>query len=176
MAKLETWQRKHWLRARAKRLKWQEKHPARTYGFKDPYELMYSRYDCALCSERFYYTSSGFDKDVPQYHKQKKVWLTICHACWHLKGIYKKHQEARTSFGLSGCRICELQLAAKRNRKRSVRRTEEEDTSYKARPRVAEPSAADWEPTRVRRSVGLSSGRVHRKDVSGKRLAGRGAG
>jgi hypothetical protein len=175
MVKLQEWQRRIWLRARQRRLRWQEKHPTRPYNAKDHIELRYSRYDCSLCGERFYYENNVFDKDALQYHKQKKVWLTICHACWHLKGIYKKHQEARTSFGLSGCRICELQLAHKRNRKRNLRRTEEEDTSYAARPGLVESGAADWEPTRVRRSPNLSSGRVRRKDPSIGRLSGRSA-
>jgi len=167
MVKLEIWAKRHWLLARKKRLKWQVAHPGKVYPTLDPFPV--SRYTCALCDEIFYYYVTHTDRDSPQYHKHKTVWMVICHACWHLKGIYKKHQDAHSPEGLSGCRFCQLQLAAKRARKRSSILQRENGTVIAPRQRQVESSANDWEPTRVHRSVGLSAGRNRRSNASKSR-------
>lgn len=145
---LDIWQKTYWLRLH------KGKSQAIDLGMSG-----ISRFTCHLCGERRYYDCTGrFDKDVPQYHQVGKRWLTLCHACWHLKGIYKKHQKAASPEGLSGCRVCHLQLAAKRNnRNRDKGHRKEEDTSNSAGRREVEVSTSDWKPTRVRRRVGLSS-------------------
>src|SRR5215467_1633020 len=124
MVRLEVWQKKRWLQEHRKRLRHEERYPNKTYRMLDPFYTSISRYTCDLCGDRFYYYSSRLDKDAPQYHSHKKRSLTICHACWHLKGFYLKHQEERSLQGLSGCRFCNLQLAAKRARKRYLRSQE----------------------------------------------------
>jgi hypothetical protein len=175
MVALDIWAKKHWLRLHKRRLKWQDANPGKFYRSPDPFETEVSRYTCALCGERRYYRTNGSDKDVPQYHQVGKRFLTLCHACWHLKGIYKKHQKEKSLEGLSGCRVCQLQLALKRARKRSVPVPVEDDIPEFARPRQAKSDAVDGQPTRVYRSVGLSSGRNGRGNVARKRPAGRGS-
>lgn len=162
MVKLEIWQKTHWLRLRKERLRWEEKHPGKFRATTDPFETEINRYTCSLCGERRYYTTCRSDKDMPQYHRIGKRSITLCHACWHLKGIYKKHQEAKSLEGLSGCRVCQLQLACKRNGKRSQTPAEAEDTPVFARPRETKPDATDGQQTRVHRSVGLSARRKRR--------------
>jgi hypothetical protein len=169
MVRLQIYQKKGWLLARKKRLKWQETHPNKSYPTRDPFPTSISRYDCALCGERYYYYVSATDRDAPQYHKHKTVWMVICHACWHLKDIYKKHQDAHSPEGLSGCRFCQLQLAGKRARKRNPILQRENGTDVTPRHQQSESSAADWEPTRVRRSVGLSAGRNRRTNAQKSR-------
>jgi hypothetical protein len=174
VVKLQIWQKRAWLLTHKKRQKWQARHPNQTYPTKDPYYVSIGRYTCALCEERFYYRASTVDRESPQYHKHKTTWMVICHACWHLKGIYKKHQDPHSAEGLSGCRFCQLQLAAKRNRKRSSALREEASTPDFTRPRQDKSSPDDWQPTRVHRSVGLSAGRNGRTNASKPRLARRG--
>lgn len=176
MVLLEMWQKKQWLLLHKRRLKWQEKHPGKFLPTKDPLEYQISRYTCALCGERRYYRTNGLDKDIPQYHQVGKRWLVLCHACWHLKGIYKKHQNARSLEGISGCRFCHLQLEAKRARKRSQAHKKQENSIDQVGPRKAEFGTTDWEPARIRSSNGVPAGRVSRRNVPGGGLARRGTG
>jgi len=173
MVKLEMWQKRHWLLLHKARLKWEAKNPGKSHPTLDPFETQISRYTCSLCGERKYYRTNGSDKDAPQHHSVGKRFIILCHACWHLKGIYKKHQNAKSFEGLSGCRVCELQLATKRYGKRSQRPPEQEDSLDTERHGQTEPRATDRKPKGVYRSVGLSAGRNGRGNVSGKRPAGR---
>lgn len=115
MVQLQIQQKMRWLRLHKRRQKWQVKHPGKFLSTHDPIETEISRYICALCGERKYYYTNRTDKDIPQYHKVGKRWLTLCHACWHLRGIYKKHVDPSSSEGIEGCRYCHLRAAAKRN-------------------------------------------------------------
>jgi len=175
MVKLEIWQKTHWLRLHKERLRWEAKHPGKFRPTTDPFETLIGRYTCALCGERRYYQTSVSDKDMPQYHRIGKRSITLCHACWHLKGIYKQHQKEKSSEGLSGCRVCRFQLAEKLARKRSKTLPKPVDTPEPERLGETKPGPTDRKQTRVYRSVGLSAGRNGRANVSGKRPAGRSA-
>lgn len=162
MVALNIYQKRRWLKLRKARLKWKEENPGKFYPTKDSMEIEISRFVCDLCSEQRWYNVCQIDKDMPQLHKVGKKWLVLCHACWHLKGIYKKHQEAKSFEGLSGCRICEIQLATKRNRDSYRALPEQTNHTFTTRQRPPEPSPEDWEPKGVRRSVGLSTRRKRR--------------
>jgi hypothetical protein len=153
--------RRRWL----KDLKWRQRHPGKRKPTLDPILAEISRYFCMLCGEKKWHYITRQDKDAPQYTKVGKRWIVVCHACWHLKGLYARHQNAHSAEGLPGCRICRLQLAGRRSRKRSQTLPSQENPFVNSRPREVEPSAADWQPTRVRRSVGLSSRRKRRANV-----------
>jgi len=151
-------------------MRWRLKHPDKRRPTLDPLISSIGRYFCSICGEKKWYYINTTDKDMPQRHRTKKgLWLTLCHACWHLKGFYEKHQNAASFEGLSGCRICGLQLAAKRNRKRSQRVRQEQDTALQTRPGETKSGTANWEPTRVRSGVSVPSGRERGTDVQGER-------
>lgn len=173
MVQLQIQQKMRWLRLHKRRQKWQVKHPGKFLSTHDPIETEISRYICALCGERKYYYTNRTDKDIPQYHKVGKRWLTLCHACWHLKGIYKKHQDAHSPEGLSGCRFCGLQLAAKLAKQRSQNGRRAADKVDAAGSGQVESSTIDWQPTGVRGGNGLSEGRERSRNVQRKRPTGR---
>jgi hypothetical protein len=121
MVKLEIWQKTHWLRLHKERLRWEAKHPGKFRPTPDPFEVSISRYTCALCGERRYYRTNGSDKDMPQYHRIGKRSITLCHSCWHLRGIYRKHANPRSLEGIEGCRYCHLKAATKKNARKLPR-------------------------------------------------------
>lgn len=173
MVALEVWQKRYWLKLHKEREKWKAKNPGKFYPTRDPTLTQISNYTCALCEERKWYKTSGSDKDIPQYHKVGKRWIVLCHACWHLKGIYKKHQDAHSPEGLSGCRFCGLQLAAKLAKQRSQNGRRAADKVDAAGPGQVESSTIDWQPTGVRGGNGLSEGRERSRNVQRKRPTGR---
>jgi hypothetical protein len=175
MVQLDIYVKRRWLKLYKARRKWVQENPGKFLQTRDPIETQISRFVCMLCDEQKWYYVNQVDKDMPQYHKVGKRWLILCHACWHLKGIYKKHQNAKSIEGLSGCRFCQIQLAIKRNRQRSKALPQQEHPTFTTRPRLVEPSPEDWEPKGVHRSVGLSTRRVRRGNVAGKRSARRGS-
>ena len=173
MVQLGIWQKKRWLKLRKERLAWQAKNPGKFRPTLDPFEIEISNYDCALCGERKWYRTNGSDKDIPQYHQIGKRWIRLCHACWHLKGIYKKHQKASSLEGLSGCRVCHLQLAAKRNRKRNTRSEPGQDRANGTGQGQTGTSAANLQPTRVRNGTNLPEVRQRGTDEQRERPARR---
>ncbi len=162
MVTLALWQKRYWLKLYKEREKWKAKNPGKFYPTRDPTLYEISNYTCNVCLERKWYRTNGSDKDVPQYHQIGKRHLVLCHACWHLKGIYKKHQNPKTFEGLSGCRVCRLQLAEQLARKRSRALPREEYTLDPSRPGQARNGTTDSEPAWVRRSTGLSTRRKRR--------------
>ena len=173
MVALDIWAKKHWLRLHKRRLKWQDANPGKFYRSPDPFETEVSRYTCALCGERRYYRTNGSDKDVPQYHQVGKRFLTLCHSCWHLKGIHRKHANSRSLEGIEGCRYCHIKAAIKKNaRKLSSLQTDSHNGQVirgfdEKRPLVA--SESTLQKSRERDREGTTSIRtrtVRRKGVS----------
>jgi len=173
MAKLEIWQKRQWILEHKKRLKWEAKHQGKQYRSMDPFYGEVSRYNCDLCGDRYYYFRNRGDRDEPQYHKHKERYLIICHACWHLKGFYQKHQKAASIEGLSGCRFCHLQLAAKLARKRYLRSAARQDLSNGRGPGQTEQGTTDWQPKRVRSRPSVPEVRVDSADAQRERPARR---
>lgn len=176
MVQLEKWQRVQWLQERKRRLKWQEKHPGKFYRSMVIGGPAIYRYTCDFCQERYYYDTMRNDRDAPQYHQHKGKWFIVCHVCWHLKNIYLKHQKEKSFEGLSGCRFCNLQLAAKRARKRSQKSAQENSAPKQDRFGPTESGPTHWEPTGVRGGAGMSQVRQHSSDSAGQRSSRRGSG
>ena len=118
------WQKRHWLLLHKARLKWEAKNPGKSHPTLDPFETQISRYTCSLCGERKYYRTNGSDKDLPQYHRIGKRTLILCHSCWHLKGIYKKHANPKSLEGNEGCRYCHLKAASRLYSRKFAQRQE----------------------------------------------------
>lgn len=176
MVLLEKWQRVQWIRQHKRRLKWQDSHPGKFFKTMVLGGPTISRYTCSFCDERYYYDMSCVDRDAPQYHKHKGKWFIVCHVCWHLKNIYLKHQKENSAEGLSGCRFCHLQLAAKRARKRSKKSAQENRAPKQDRFGPTESGPTHWEPTGVRGGTGMPEVRQRSADQQGERSSRRGTG
>lgn len=124
MVALEVWQKRYWLKLHKEREKWKAKNPGKFYPTRDPTLTQISNYTCALCEERKWYKTNGSDKDAPQYHKIGKRTIILCHGCWHLKGIYKKHVDPKSMEGSEGCRYCHLKAASRLSGRKLAERQE----------------------------------------------------